>query len=333
MKMRIRKEVFAVMLAATLFGMPILRTATTAAAPASTLAPKGYHTGAQSEPDGSLSMTTTVLRGGRLTKAIKKARTNTDVDSAWNYLTKRGFTPDVLNAKGAEFKLTDYVLGSGASEAAHERADKIMEEGGTLGNFIRIPFFNTLTNEGASVLYRTTTEGAFVGMEQWKQNKRNKVRLSDVVNKRVQEPALVTVNEDTTARVEFADGSSAVLGPHSHDMAEPQAASAGGITPQDLPAGCTEICGYATKWVCTQLCNWIWTTVCNTVCEWFCPICGPLCGWVCHAVQSWVCNQVCEPVTEWVCNIICDPGPGGGGPGGGGGDGGPGGGLPRDRIP
>ena len=144
-------------------------------------------------------MTTTVLRGGRLTKAIKKARTNTDVDSAWNYLTKRGFTPDVLNAKGAEFKLTDYVLGSGASEAAHERADKIMEEGGTLGNFIRIPFFNNLTNEGASVLYRTTTEGAFVGMEQWKQNKRNKVRLSDVVNKRVQQPALVTVNEDTIA--------------------------------------------------------------------------------------------------------------------------------------
>ena len=331
MKKQIRKEVFAIVLAAMLLGMPILRGANTAAAPANTIAGKTHSIrGPESEADGSVSMTTMLLRGAKLAKAIKKSRANADVGAAWNYLTKRGFSPDVLHAQGAEFTLTDYVLGANASEEAHQKADRIMDEGGRLGNFIRIPFYNILTNEGASVLYRTTLDNAFVGVEEWKQNKRNKVRVSDVVNKRLQDPALVTVNEDTTASVKWADGSTTQLGPHSHEAQQ----SASSIAPQGIvPQGCTEVCGLATKWVCNQVCGWIWNTVCNTVCDWLCPICGPLCSYVCKAVQSWVCNQVCEPVTEWVCNTICDPGdgpPGGGGPGDGGG--GPGGG-PRDRIP
>jgi hypothetical protein len=116
-----------------------------------------------------------------------------------------------------------------------------------------------------SILYRTTVEGTLVGIERWKKNKPNKIKVSEVVNKRLLTPAIVTVNEDTTASVEWADGSKTLLAPHSHDQEE----TASSIR---AAADCEEYCSLVTDYVCHQVCNWVWTTVCNYVCRRFCPI-------------------------------------------------------------
>jgi hypothetical protein len=118
-------------------------------------------------------------------------------------------------------------------------------------------------------------------------------------------PAIVTVNEDTTASVEWADGSKTLLAPHSHDQEETGSSI-------KAAADCEEYCSLVTDYVCHQVCNWVWTTVCNYVCRRFCPIpilCDWICGWVCDAVQAWVCDSLCEPITRWVCVRICPPPP------------------------
>ena len=300
--------VLSIVLAAVLLGTPIGRKANAGSLPAEATAAKDEIIPAKrKQKDGVANIDTQVLNNITLVKTFTKARSNPNLEAAYRHLTKSGFQPDFSQAKGAVFTLAGYAPKADAREDANQKAEKIMREGGTLGSFIRVPFSNSATREEGSILYRTTADETFVGVELWKKNKPNKIRVSDVVNKRLLPPATVTVNPDTTASVEWADGTRTLLGPHSHDQEEKD----GSIRTADAE-GCEEYCSLITNYVCHQVCNWIWTTVCNSVCHSICPIpfiCDWVCGWVCNAVQSWVCDTLCDPVTEWVCVRICPPPP------------------------
>jgi hypothetical protein len=255
--------------------------------------------------DGVANIDAQVLNNVSLVKAFTKARANVNLEAAYRFMTKNGFQADFSQAKGAQFSLSGYSPNEEASEEANQKAEKIIREGGILGTFMRVPFSNSATSEEGSILYRTTTDETFVGIERWKKNKPNKIRVSDVVNKRVLAPAVVTVNPDTTATVEWSDGTRTLLAQHSHDQEETGSSI-------KAAAECEEYCSLITDYVCHQVCNWIWTTVCNSVCHSICPIpfvCDWVCGWVCNAVQAWVCDSLCEPITRWVCVTICPPPP------------------------